>query len=109
MNKDYLFKGTPGVWETEKIRDTLFVGLMKSSGISMEHIVCSFEQGSELKMEANIENKANAHLIAAAPELLEFAIMMLQSVDGGGKVVTVQDHHLEELRSAVHKALNIND
>jgi hypothetical protein len=50
------------------------------------------------------EVEANMALIAAAPDLLEVATMILFSIDGGGNVVTFQDMHINQLREAIEKA-----
>jgi len=93
----YQFKGTPGPWVVGTRSATKDCVMFKSSDTPL--LEC------EGFIDCNTE--ANAHLISAAPDLLEFAVMMLQSIDGGGRVVTVQDHHIDELRAAIHKALNI--
>ena len=50
------------------------------------------------------EAQANAALIASAPDLLEVATMVLETIDGGGPVVTFQDTHIAQLRAAIAKA-----
>lgn len=50
------------------------------------------------------EARANARLIAAAPDLLEVAAMVLETIDGGGPVVTFQEAHIAQLRAAIAKA-----
>lgn len=98
-NNKYQFKGTKGEWK---------VAPLKGYGANIENEdgeqVCIIEDFGEEFGEATI---SDAYLLAAAPDLLDFAVMMLQSIDGGGQVVTVQDHHIDELRAAIHKALNI--
>lgn len=41
-------------------------------------------------------------------ELLEIAEIILESVDGGGRVVTFQDFHIDMLRAAIAKATGTN-
>ena len=50
------------------------------------------------------EAQANAALIASAPDLLEVATMVLETIDGGGPVVTFQEAHIAQLRAAIAKA-----
>lgn len=117
----YQFKGTPGPWAIKKVFEKPFLVTDPIDGQEWYSLDSWIMSGKKKIGEANYstakgkmgkvdnvgEFEANAHLIAAAPDLLEFAVMMLQSIDGGGRVVTFQDHHIDELRAAIHKALNI--
>lgn len=49
-------------------------------------------------------SEANAHLIAAAPELLEALDMIEKSISGGGRVVTFSDLDIKEIQTAIAKA-----
>jgi hypothetical protein len=97
------FKGTKGEWKVVKGLDRIWV---ESSLWSIAHVN---------KKDAPKEQKANAKLIAAAPELLKalqvfvnFPEEDLQSwIDEGTSVtMTVQSADLHKALEAIEKALN---
>ena len=98
-------KHTPGPW---KVTDGPQYGYNKLRRVDSEHgqfgtVIC--ERFSAESVEGlNEEIEANLALIAAAPDLLEVAAMVLETIDGGGPVVTFQEAHIAQLRAAIAKA-----
>lgn len=119
----YEFKGTKGNW----------IMPYNDAVETQDGLVCKDEQGNEWvhrsvyisDQNGNIitdvkqmtiggweknhaKYAANARLICAAPDLLNELCKILQSIDGGGNVVTFGDHDINNIRTTIHKALNIN-
>jgi len=90
------FKGTPAPWNVEKLEK-----LTASGSYFLES-----SQGCVGTVWASSEQESNAHLIAAAPELLEAlqeAVYWFDSniLDG------VQQQTLDKAKQAINKALNL--
>lgn len=62
-------KHTPGPWGVEQTGDTNWIGPLRGNG-KVAEIVCSTDREG-LKRSALERNDANAHLIAAAPDMLD--------------------------------------
>jgi len=99
MNK-LEFKGTDGKWTLTT--NPLEIGNFKSSVWSTNKF--GEEIGSELI--ADVEKNENAHLIAAAPDLLKAAIDFLEKVESGRARST---DSYNKFKSAVYKALNLQE
>ena len=96
-------KHTPGTWGWEEGTPTI-----TKEWNGMKACVAQVK-GADLHWHedwrmAFVEAEANARLIAAAPDLLEVAAMVLETIDGGGPVVTFQEAHIAQLRAAIAKA-----
>jgi hypothetical protein len=63
-------KHTPGPWGIEQTENHNWIGPLRNKSHKVWEIVCSTERGP-LKPDALERSDANAHLIAAAPDLLE--------------------------------------
>lgn len=72
------FKGTPGPWVAEQTHSMLWIW-----DLPKQKIVMSCHNEVELKKRVIEENKANATLIAAAPEMLEAMQEFVDRVDKG--------------------------
>ena len=88
-------KHTPGPW-----MESSFEVWSPLNGKRFGKVVANLRRAEAPDDEA----RANARLIAAAPDLLEVAAMVLETIDGGGPVVTFQDTHIAQLRAAIAKA-----
>lgn len=75
---------TPGPWKVKSDYNVFGVGgrLVANSG---------GHSGSVRPEEIHEENKANARLIAAAPELLEACKALLLALDGDGEMAGILD------------------
>lgn len=87
------FKGTPGPWtEHRNGFSTVYVEARLRQGVIQEVAACGpTEAGSE-------SQSANARLIAAAPEMIDF----LLKINGA---YYLSDKHQSELNSIINKAL----
>lgn len=97
----YQFKGDNGIWHVDEVYDSekLTITVFEPDNGDFREgwrTVVVEELAESPKMEAN------AHLIAAAPELLHAAIMAIQSTNP----LQVHEAHIM-LEAAVEKALNI--
>lgn len=100
---NYEFKGTKGEWNVDGY-DTVSV-IAKVNEVGWMH-VCKCDYGYASPLEHLELNKANAHLIAAAPELLQACI----DVENTLRTMTnnpVSDLLMTRLQQAIHKALNL--
>jgi 4-aminobutyrate aminotransferase-like enzyme len=88
-------KHTPGPW-----MESSFEVWSPLNGKRFGKVVANLRRAEAPDDEA----RANARLIAAAPDLLEVAAMVLETIDGGGPVVTFQEAHIAQLRAAIAKA-----
>ena len=86
------FKGTPGPW----INVGGWVDAKKSGDLSS--IICAIDSVASINPES--VNDANANLIAAAPELLEALIKLVDVVDG-----MVHGPSTDAAHAAINKAL----
>lgn len=97
------FKGTPGPWFTGESRRDL-INVKHSSNrpgamsLNLAHVVA--------RQSCVEEAKANAHLIAAAPELLEALQTLNQAIDYGTSMDVVQAQ--EVAQDVIAKALGEN-
>lgn len=90
------FKGTSGPWELKKIHGDLKV-IQKGSYEKLAPGMVSYRCVTEL------ENKHDAKLIAAAPELLEALQFTIHEV--GHWLSTQKPELKEKIESAINKAL----
>jgi len=92
------FKGTPGPWEIQPNVKTLVCTIGKSRSI------CTTGNWSDSTrpFETDLENEANAKLIAAAPELLD----ALQKCVKLLKQNNMECYETKDAEAAINKALN---
>ena len=88
-------KHTPGPW-----MESSFEVWSPLNGKRFGKVVANLRRAEAPDDEA----RANARLIAAAPDLLEVAAMVLETIDGGGPIMTFQEAHIAQLRAAIAKA-----
>lgn len=106
------FKGTPGPWHPAFNRDSEdgvnATSIYSEDGIYVADVYRGYVGSEDLK---EVEQKANARLIAAAPELLEAlddlihlaeSAMLRANYDGGEYDI---DGELSDARAAIAKAL----
>lgn len=66
---------------------------------------CQFSgNAEEIAYSINNHDRLTTDLAEARAEtdrLRDYCMIILESIDGGGKVVTFQDHHIDELRELV--------
>ena len=98
------FKGTPGPWQPVFNPDSEYgdnaTSIYSEDGIYVADVYRGYV-GSEGLTE--VEQKANAHLIAAAPEMLD---VLMEIINGEGKFVMTADTH-RKARAAIAKALGV--
>ena len=93
-------KHTPGKWET---------GENKKGSFS----TCVYGKDFWLQVQANAASpftdeeilKANAHLIAAAPELLELLKKAIENLEFGGEPKTPLGHAIREFQNEARQAI----
>lgn len=108
---NYEFKGTPGPWRLATISDNQFLG-HTADGKPYTGVIGGLghydHNGRGFNITA-IMSEEDAHLIAAAPCLLQAAIRLisLSENDGGHLKSGNGSHYLNDLKLAIHKALNI--
>lgn len=97
-------------WGIEQTRDMLWIGPMRPDGVKVDEVVAGLAIGPELTMAAAIKQLRNAHLIAAAPDLLDAlqgAVSEIEDLRGyannhGGMI---DDVRCDYGRAAIAKAL----
>lgn len=94
--KERNMKHTPGPWECRKNCDII----SRSTGDWIGEVTLFEALNGCIGMK---QSRANAHLIAAAPDLLEAAIMVLDNHDLSGTDAG------RALEAAINKALNNKD
>lgn len=105
---EYRFKGTPGNWRiTQPERKHSYPGIESdTTSPEIDGAIVVFGLSSELfsGIQGNTpdERIANAHLISAAPDLLNACIALLMT-----NGAYIPEPVTNTLRIAVHKALNI--
>ena len=88
-------KWTEGPWGIEAYNGSQWIGPMRKSGDGkIAHIVVAMENNREFKPSSKSASIANAHLVAAAPELYE----------AFNEVMNHAQAHLPELLRAKAKA-----
>lgn len=98
---EYKFKGTPGPWRVGKI------GKSKTSiSGSNWHEFAKVITKMEYATEHSSQGLANAHLISAAPELLE-ALLAVKRCFPSDILSDMMNEDYELIEAAIHKALNI--
>ncbi len=98
-------KATPGPWECDfQDHDARYQDVKIRPSGRKYHAICKVWMDDAPVPEFNAEQKGNAHLIAAAPEMYELLEMVFLSIEGGGRVVTFSDDDYEEMRAALAKA-----
>jgi hypothetical protein len=88
-------------WGIEQTREMLWIGPMRPDGMKVDEVVVGLTIGQELTMTAALKQLRNAHLIAAAPDLLE-ALLAAQFVI---KSARPDSGSLPLIREAIAKAL----
>lgn len=119
----YQFKGTPGGWifvETQSIGRSInecdynIAVWDKDKGRYDTFINC-WNERCNIGFDTNKEQaRANAHLIAAAPELLQACIEALWHEENGEVAAQRQgrprySQRVEMYKAAIHKALNVTE
>lgn len=101
------FKGTPGPWgEYREGFSTVYIEAKLRDGVIQEVAACGpTEAGSE-------QQSANAHLIAAAPELLEALQEIVNGTTAFNSALEVEHEFdgvamIENAKSAINKALGV--
>lgn len=105
----YEFKGTKGDWSVDGFDLTSVI--VSVNEVGWKHL-CRCNYGYVEPESHFEENTANAHLIAAAPDLLDACIEALDLLDNlnkHGEPINYNEysHYHDVLSSAIHKALNI--
>lgn len=101
-------KFTPGPWGIEETRDHLWIGVILSNG-KPDPIVTYVDHGPDFTTEADATGKANAHLIAAAPELYEALDELFDLLTSGHSswddaYDNLPDKQFKKIRAALAKA-----
>lgn len=101
---NYEKKFTPGPWQIDHYGD-VFVYESDNDGQITDFMV------AEIQSLSDEERKFNAHLIAAAPDLLQAAIRIIElsEHDGGHLKKGNGAFYLNEIKQAINKALNIKN
>lgn len=104
---NYEFKGTGGNWYIVKYRDDVPEFAIESDvdDFATDGRICSHKFWSE---GFRAESFANAHLIAAAPELLQ-ACIELETILSPLTNNPAHASTMYRLYNAIHKALNISE
>jgi len=92
------FKGTSGVWSIDPKIKTV-IRNDQERGVATVSVYTS----NQNTIEVDAENEANAKLIAAAPELLAFALDLIEKVESG-KAKSTDSYNKAKL--AINKALD---
>lgn len=92
-------KHTPGPWWLEENTDTIRSGPRTADGLNPE----SVEIDLYFNQTGNVEARANATLVAAAPDLLAALKLLVSHVYSGG-AVRMDDAHMERALDVVRKA-----
>lgn len=95
---------TPGPWEREETYDTISLPI-RAEGKVIALVVHADERLPQLTPE---ELKANARLIAAAPDLLDCCQRLMPLLNNCKGYVDVVDEAIDLMRSAINKATQGN-
>lgn len=108
---EYTFKGTPGPWAVDGFNTTAVIA--KVNEVGWKH-VCNCNYGYDAPEEHIELNTTNAHLIAAAPELLEALVDLNTALDNywnshskPDSLVKAITRQQQKSLAAIHKALNL--
>ena len=97
---------TPGPWEYDpdesEIKSTVDVFIHEDVELDIPRMMTAV---ADLRgaMSGN-DTRADAYLMAAAPELYEVLEDILKTIEGGGRIVTFQDSCIEDISAALSKA-----
>lgn len=114
MNDQYIFKGTPGPWtlqpsETKAERKFYYILANTSGNPGAEWGQWVAESKYASLFKGTIEEAlANAHLIAAAPDLLEALVFCQSVIKAQGMFDRSEQMAYDKAESAIQKALNIS-
>lgn len=102
------FKGTKSPWSIEKGKKNGYKISGKSWGSFCKVHELNQKFSSDLIIESNKESKANAKLIAAAPELLKACVNALESFELFVKDGYIMDNTISHnlIKEAINKALD---
>ena len=111
----YKFKGTPapwGIFTTRPIGEYTIEGIeILPSAKRKSQLIASCWDRSKIGRNGHLQQEEaehNAHLISAAPDLLEVCTKILMDIDSDEIAYRdIVELNTERLRSAIHKALNI--
>lgn len=95
----YEFKGTKENWN----HDIRYIVAFTDDD-KMIQICEIYSPANDIKYHSPDKARANAHLIAAAPDLLQACIDFVEKVNRGEAKSTKS---YSQMKSAIHKALNI--
>lgn len=107
---DYMFKGTKGPWYYNGMHLGKHRINFDSGKDEKTELVAEFYAESTGNHPTNEEWRRatnNAHLIAAAPDLLQVAINSLDDMRNIVPESPARKYRIEQIESAIHKALNI--
>lgn len=108
MSPTHSPKQTPTPWIVEDAGVYLWVGYPKAIGRKVSEVVCEFEVGPHLTDAANSRARANAHLIAAAPELYEACDAWIRWLDPETEFseddAEIEREILDRMKAALSKA-----
>jgi hypothetical protein len=96
-------KHTPGPWKVYRAQNGLIIGIGVDRPNDEDHAVGVTDPGFGLWGDGG-ERDANARLIAAAPDLLEFAVMFLGWREYSSNGEFPFDRLAETARAAIAKA-----
>ena len=105
---EYNFKGTPAPWFPIE-----YAGFWQIQDEDAYHSrdVLNYDDAinaaMELKGVSEEEAEANAHLMAAAPDLVTALITVYRTAKACGLLETLGEEEHEYMKQAIHKALNI--
>jgi len=105
---NYEFLGAKGEWRiASKRKESQFYVIQGIDTPTHEVQVCCLNYGAHPIQEQLDCTEANAHLIAAAPDLLEACIKILDTIRRDSLEEQLNLEEYNYLEQAIHKALNI--
>ena len=87
------FEGKTGEWRIAELLDTIYI-------VSNDTYICEI-----MSVTDSLQEKANAKLIAASPELLEYCQLLLEFLDNVTTSDMAEQDHLEFLKHKTNVVL----
>ena len=103
-NQQYEFKGTQGAW-VDMGGDNLSIDIVLPDNTTISIDRCDRFSGKPVIERSQME--ANAHLTAAAPDLLEACIDLVEQFERVEPLYSKDKEIINKAKKAIHKALNI--